>query len=147
VNGNVSNDEFVRPFRLNEPAVISDIIDGEVVIMNLERGSYYGLDQVGADVWQLILAGRTSEEIVSLLCKRFSVEQTRANADVTALIAKMIEQDLIIPDGDRGPAENLSTPEIAADRYTKPDLTIYSDMKDLLAFDPPLPNFEPPREN
>lgn len=143
----MSNDELNQRYRLNEPAVIADIIDGEVVIMNLERGSYYGLDQVSADIWQLILAGRTGEEIVSLLCERFSVDQDRANADVTALIIKMVGEDLVISDGGRSPAENSPSPAFAADRYTRPDLTIYSDMKDLLAFDPPFPTFEPSAEN
>ena len=79
------NSEANQTFRLNEPAVISDIIDGEVVIMNLERGSYYGLDEVGADIWRLIMAGKTAEEISSDLAGHFSLDFERALTDVSAL--------------------------------------------------------------
>ena len=131
-----------QPFQLNEPAAISDVIDGEVVIMNLARGSYYGLNEIGADIWRMIMAGRTGAHIAAELAGHFGIETDRALTDVSALIAKMVEQDLLVP-AEPAEAAGLSVAPIAASRYKQPDLSIYSDMKDLLAFDPPLPAYEP----
>lgn len=131
------------PFRLNEPAVIADVIDGEVVIMNLEHGSYYGLDEVGADVWRMIMAGKTGTEISEEVAKHFSIGSERVLKDVSALIAKMIEQDLLVlAETSAAPIEPPKA-EITAGQYVQPDIAIYSDMKELLAFDPPLPTYEP----
>ncbi|HDY70854.1 MAG TPA: PqqD family protein, partial [Nitrospirae bacterium] len=41
-------------FRINKPHVINEIIDGEVVILNLDTGNYYSMDKAGADIWGLI---------------------------------------------------------------------------------------------
>ncbi len=37
-----------------DPDVTSRDLGGEVVILNLETGVYFGLDQVGARIWRLI---------------------------------------------------------------------------------------------
>lgn len=41
-------------FRINAPTVISETIDGEAIIINLDTGAYYSLRETGAAVWQLI---------------------------------------------------------------------------------------------
>ena len=38
-------------YRVNEPGVIHQSIDGETVIINLDSGAYYSLDAVGAVIW------------------------------------------------------------------------------------------------
>ena len=138
--------EMTRSFRLNEPAVIADIIDGEIVIMNLERGSYYGLDTVGADIWRMVMAGKTGREISDRVAAHFGVDRD-LQKDVSALIAKMLEHDLLIPAEGSVSADATSAEEITAGQYNPPDLAVYSDMKDLLAFDPPLPTYEPTSDN
>ena len=40
-----------QAFRVNHPQVVCETIDGEVVIVNLETGSYYSLLNTGAAVW------------------------------------------------------------------------------------------------
>lgn len=129
--------------RLNEPAVIADDIDGEIVIMNLERGSYYGLDAVGADIWRMAVAGKSGPEISSRLAAHFDVGIDRVQADVSALIAKILEHDLLVPAEESLPGDASSADTVTAGEYNSPDLAVYSDMKDLLAFDPPLPAYEP----
>ena len=130
-------------FRLNEPTVIADVIDGEAVIMNLERGSYYGLDQVGADIWRSILAGWSTEEIATAMSERLAVARERARADVERITREMLEEDLIVAaSGDRAADGSPSALEIASTTYVEPTLTVYSDMKQLLAFDPPLPGIQ-----
>ena len=39
-------------FRINNPKVIHETIDGETVIVNLDSGNYYSLDATGADIWE-----------------------------------------------------------------------------------------------
>jgi len=134
---------MIHSFHLNEPAVIADDIDGEIVIMNLERGSYYGLDALGADIWRMIMAGETGQNISARISKHFGVDAGRVGIDISALIEKMLENELLVSGAGSSSSETQAEPTITAAQYNPPGLTVYSDMKDLLAFDPPLPTFDP----
>ena len=34
------------------PSVITAEVDGEVVMMSIEQGQYFGLDDIGSDIWK-----------------------------------------------------------------------------------------------
>ena len=138
-----SKNEMTRLLRLNEPAVIADDIDGEIVIMNLERGSYYGLDAVGTDIWRMIIAGRTGQETASRVASHFDADIQRVRSDIAGLIAKVLEHELLVADVEISTSGKNADLPITAGQYNAPELTVYSDMKDLLAFDPPLPTYDP----
>jgi len=36
------------------PSVLTAEIDGEVVMMSIEQGQYFGLDDIGSDIWKRI---------------------------------------------------------------------------------------------
>lgn len=44
-------------FRMNEPYVIAEEIDGEAIILNFESGTYYSLNESAALIWRAIQAG------------------------------------------------------------------------------------------
>ena len=51
-------------FRINSPKVIHETIDGETVIVNLDSGNYYSLDDIGADIWDSIGKGVPVDHII-----------------------------------------------------------------------------------
>ena len=53
---------------------VSSELAGEVVIMNLRRGVYHGLEATGARVWQLIQEPRKVSEIRDALLAEYDVE-------------------------------------------------------------------------
>ena len=59
-------------FRVNSPQVIYENIEGEVVLINLEKGLYYSTDQVGADVWDLMEAGCAVREMCAAIRTRYA---------------------------------------------------------------------------
>ena len=44
-------------YRINEPTIIHELIDGEVLAINNDSGAYYSIRGSGADVWQALGAG------------------------------------------------------------------------------------------
>jgi hypothetical protein len=126
-------------FRLNEPAVVADIIDGEAVIMNLERGNYYHLDQNGAGIWRLILDGFTPGEIAAAVAERYGLRAADVSLDMAGLVAKLVEEQLIVFIGQGTADRGIAADAFPLPAYSAPTLAVYSDMKDLLALDPPLP--------
>jgi len=61
-----------RAFRINQPFVASELIDGEAVIMNLNTGNYYSARQVGGQLWAWIEQGMSQDELVSRLAAAYA---------------------------------------------------------------------------
>ncbi len=59
-------------FRLNQPSVIQETFDDEVVIINLDSGNYFSLDKVGAALWGLITRGAAAGEMIEALARRYA---------------------------------------------------------------------------
>jgi hypothetical protein len=74
---------------------VSSDLGGEVAILNLHAGMYYGLDDVGARVWQLLQEPKVVGDIQATIAKEYEVEPTRARDDVLALLKHMADEGLI----------------------------------------------------
>lgn len=72
----------------------SDLKD-ETIILHLQSGTYYGLDEIGARVWQLIQQPRTSQEIREILVAEFDVDAEQCNRDLLILLEQLHSEDLI----------------------------------------------------
>ena len=70
------------------------ILDGEAVLLNLESGYYYTLNQVGTVIWQLIDGVRTLHDIQKALCDRFEVSKEQANNDLISLADQFCAEGL-----------------------------------------------------
>jgi hypothetical protein len=125
-------------YRLNEPAVVADVIDSETIIMNLESGDYYSLNGSGGEIWLLLLAGLRRDELLAMIAERHGVKPPTAEVD--AFIGRLLEHRLIVPTVRIAVATN-SADSIAqaAGTWSNPEISVYADMKDLLAMDPPMP--------
>ncbi len=67
----------------------------EAAILNLKSGVYYGLDSVGARVWNIIQTPRTVREVRDTLLNEYDVEADRCASDLIALLEELAEHDLI----------------------------------------------------
>lgn len=79
---------------------VSCNLSGEIVILNVESGLYFGLDLVGARVWELIQQPRSVAEIVEVLLQEYDVDEQRCRHDVLALLDEMQLRQLIELSGE-----------------------------------------------
>ena len=77
------------------PDQVSCELDGEAVILNLKKGAYYGLDEVGATIWSLLAEPVAVSKILETLLERYEVERGRCLDDLLALLAELHERGLI----------------------------------------------------
>lgn len=77
-----------------EGQVSSDIGD-EVAILDFKAGMYYGLDSVGARVWNLIQEPRTVGEIWDILTSEYEVDPQRCERDLVALLNRLVDEGLV----------------------------------------------------
>lgn len=62
---------------------------GEVVILDLKSGNYYGLDAVGARVWTLIEAPTSLADIRRIIMDEYEVDAETCDRDILAFINQM----------------------------------------------------------
>jgi Coenzyme PQQ synthesis protein D (PqqD) len=74
---------------------VSCNLNGEVAILNLRSTLYFGLDEVGAYIWQELSEPRRISELCTAVLERFDVDETRCHADVFEFLAKLEQTGLI----------------------------------------------------
>jgi hypothetical protein len=87
----ISLDASVRP----NPDLLSSELEGEAVILDLSSGVYFGLNSVGARVWELLQGGRDLRSIRAALLEEFDVPASRCEADLLGLVRRMAEDGLV----------------------------------------------------
>ena len=124
------------------PDIVSEEIDGEVIIVNLRNGNYYSLSQSATVIWAGIQKRATLERLQSHLHSRYSGRTESMGRDLAQLIQALETEQLItvrsaaeVPSGP----EALTTDAEAAgekEAYQPPLLERFTDMGDLLLLDP-----------
>ena len=127
-------------YKIRSPQIVHQTIDGEAVLLNLERGHYYSLRFTAEAIWSGILKGLSESGVVSVLERSFDADAGEIEKAVADFILKLKAEELILPLESNG-HDALNT---AANENGKPDkikfeapvLEKYTDMEELLLLDP-----------
>ncbi|MBE9060364.1 PqqD family protein [cf. Phormidesmis sp. LEGE 11477] len=127
-------------FRINEPDVVSETIDGETVAVSLSTGTYYSLGGAAPEAWSLIELGCGVEQIVSDLTRKFEGDHDTIAKDTDLLLKQLLAEKLIVAENAATEAA-ASEPPTAAEAstplpYEPPILEKFNDMQELLLLDP-----------
>ena len=79
---------------LRSEDVLFQNLDGEAVLLDLASETYFGLNEVGTRVWELMEASPTLGEISTQLQAEYDVESARAESDVLDLATRLFEAGL-----------------------------------------------------
>ncbi len=77
------------------PQVMARQVGEETVILDLNSGTYFGLDPVGARVWALLSEGRAVGEVCETLLDEYEVEPARLEQDVSNLLEALGGEGLV----------------------------------------------------
>lgn len=123
-------------YKINRPKVISEAFEDEVVAVNFDTGSYYGMRTTALTIWNLLEQGASRQTLTRRMAALYHGDQQAISQAVSEFLEQLRTHDLI--------AEASATvadigPEPAADHpgpWEPPVLSVYEDMKDLLLLDP-----------
>jgi hypothetical protein len=76
--------------------VLTQEVDGAVVLLNPDNGEYYSLDEVGGRIWALCDGTRTVAEIISLLYQEYEVPLDVLQADTLELLQALMDEQLVV---------------------------------------------------
>lgn len=75
--------------------VLFQEISGEYVLLNMESEKYFGLDEVGARVWQILSEDENPAKVLQQLEAEYDVDPQTLRNDVAKLIEEMKAEDLV----------------------------------------------------
>ena len=67
-------------------AVVSAELDGEAVLLNVETGIYFGLNDLGTEIWKQLEQSACYEEILTHLQEAYEVEPGQLEVDFVRFI-------------------------------------------------------------
>lgn len=125
-------------YTIDEARIVSEIIDGEAIIVNLANGYYYSLDPPAAEIWGWLQSGWSIPEIVSVIQARYDCSGADPETAVRTLIGSLITDELVasrpdpgdLPEIERGVEASEKTP------FRAPSFRRFEDMQGFLLVDP-----------
>jgi hypothetical protein len=78
------------------PEMVSGNMDGEIVMLSLQRGEYFGLDKVGSRIWELIEQSITVDNIKKVLLDEYEVDVLTCEKDLIEFLEDLESKGLLI---------------------------------------------------
>ena len=75
--------------------VMFNRVGDEIVILDLDSGTYFGLDAVGSRLWDLIAGNHTIAEAMERMLEEYEVTAEELDRDVFQLLRELEEKKLL----------------------------------------------------
>lgn len=80
------------------PEMLSSNMDGETVMMSIENGEYYGLNEIGTRIWELTADRISVKELIEKLMDEYEVDEETCKTDVFEFLDGLMKKKLILKD-------------------------------------------------
>lgn len=70
-------------------------LQGEAVLLEIESGVYFGLNEIGSRIWNLLVAHGDLERVLIDLLDEYDVSEKRLRGDLEAFLATLVERQLV----------------------------------------------------
>jgi hypothetical protein len=128
-----------RLYCIESPAVVSDIIDGEAIMLHRLSGDYFSTSGVGGLIWQWIGEGRSRDRMLELLNARFAAGPKEIAEAVDVFLADLMTHKLVREtreDGEQAASASIEPGSGLGAAFAPPVLHVYSQIRKLLLLDP-----------
>jgi len=80
--------------------VLVQELQGESVLLNVESGRYFGLDEVGTRMWAALANAESLQAAYDALLAEYDVDAEQLERDFRGLVEKLLERGLVkVPGG------------------------------------------------
>ncbi|NOQ26733.1 MAG: lasso peptide biosynthesis PqqD family chaperone [Bacteroidales bacterium] len=76
--------------------ILASNLDGEKVMMSIEKGEYYGLGKTGTFIWDNIEESIKIADLIKLIIEKYNVDENQCFEDIVPFIKDLIEKELIV---------------------------------------------------
>lgn len=86
-------DIFAKAITVPNDVLVNQVA-GESVLLNLDGGRYFGLDEMGTDMWRALTGCATVQAAYERLLNEFDVDPATLKRDLVALLERLVEHRL-----------------------------------------------------
>lgn len=73
--------------------------DAEIVLVDLHRGEYFGLNDVAADAFERLAGGADRDEVVRALLETYDVSDATLRTDIEGLVEDLVARGFLVHEG------------------------------------------------
>lgn len=117
---------------IDRERIISEEIDGDTVVINLETGCYYSINQTASFIFFAYDYGDTFNQVLKGYQLIFSVDEKKATTDVNNITSYLVDKKLLT----EGSPTQIKKVEYTPLTYVKPLIEEFDDMQEMLLLDP-----------
>ena len=77
------------------PEIIATEVDGELVLMSIEDGKYFGLDAIGSEIWRRLEVPKSVEALCGELKAHFEGDAATIERDTMAFLDQLSDSGLV----------------------------------------------------
>jgi coenzyme PQQ synthesis protein D (PqqD) len=82
--------------RRQRARVVAQQAAGQWVLLDVDSGRYYALDEVGGRIWHLCDGSRTVAQIAEVVGDEYDVEGAPVQEDVAAFVSELVSESLLV---------------------------------------------------
>jgi len=83
-----------KKIKISENVLFQEI-DNEYVLLNMKTELYFGLNDIGARVWQIISQEGTTDTLIEKIMAEYEVSADALKADISELLNELSKEQLI----------------------------------------------------
>jgi hypothetical protein len=80
---------------VRRPGLDAVEMDGELVMMGLEQGEYFGMRGVAASIWQHLDEPRNVDELCTLVAEEYETTPAECRPDVDVFVGDLVARRLV----------------------------------------------------
>lgn len=75
--------------------IFANEIDNEAVMLNIDIGKYFGLNEIGCGIWKILSQETSVTELYQRLAAEYDISLEKCQNDVEPFLYQLIENNLI----------------------------------------------------
>ena len=99
---NNTNPIILNTIVYHDPEMVTAPMDDELVMFSLDRGMYYGLDNIASAIWQLIETPTSVADLCTSLLEEFDIDSETCQRETLELLNWLFHQELVKIDPPSG---------------------------------------------
>jgi len=78
-----------------DPDIDAADLNGEIVMMNIDKGKYFALNEVGSRIWNMIVKPQKVGNIIDSLLTEYEIDRLTCESEVLEFLGRMYEAGLV----------------------------------------------------
>lgn len=75
---------------------VSTDLDNETVLMSIEQGNYYGMDQILSRIWAIIENPVKTSDLIEKLLEEYDISREDCEKDVLKVLNELAKENLLV---------------------------------------------------